>query len=240
MIRPLRLLFCLAPLLFCVVAAHAQSPELRFEDDFEGRDKLGPEYRTLLGDETSWTIRDGVLYSRQTRDDHGAVLKKVMNFDDLDFRFDFRFNGGQRFNVVIDDKNEKTVHAGHICRVSLSPKRIVVGDDKLGVMNLEVRKLRQTKDLSAEKQQELNKILKRTQAVADVNLKKGTWYSLRVTIQNDVMTVYLDGKQIASLTSPGIDHPTKTQLGFTVMGETIDFDNLQVVETASAQRRNRD
>lgn len=235
MFRPLRLLSCLTPLLFCVAAAHAQSPELRFEDDFEGRDKLGPEYRTLLGDDTAWIIRDGVLYSRQTRDDHGAVLKKPLNFDDLDLRFDFRFNGGQRFNVVIDDKNEKTVHAGHICRVSLSPKRIVVGDDKLGVMNLEVRKLRQSKNLSPNQQQELNAILKRTQAVANVNLKKGTWYSLRVTIQNDVMTVSLDDKQIASLTSPGIDHPTKTQFGFTVMGETIDFDNLQVVETASSR-----
>jgi len=235
MFRPLRLLTCLTPLLYCVVVAHAQSPESRFEDDFEGRDKLGPEYRTLLGDDTAWIIRDGVLYSRQTRDDHGAVLKKPLNFDDLDLRFDFRFNGGQRFNVVIDDKNEKTVHAGHICRVSLSPKRIVVGDDKLGVMNLEVRKQRQSKNLSPDQQQELNAILKRTQAVANVNLKKGTWYSLRVTIQNDVMTAYLDDKQIASLTSAGIDHPTKTQFGFTVMGETIDFDNLQVVETASSR-----
>ena len=30
------------------------------------------------------------------------------------------------------------------------------------------------------------------------------------------------------LRSPGIDHPTKTKFGFTVNGETIDFDNLKV------------
>ena len=42
------------------------------------------------------------------------------------------------------------------------------------------------------------------------------------------MEAHLDGKKITSLRSPGIDHPTKTKLGMTVVESTIDFDNLKI------------
>ena len=42
------------------------------------------------------------------------------------------------------------------------------------------------------------------------------------------MAAFLDGKPIARLQSPGIAHPTKTNVGFTVNGELIDFDNLEI------------
>ena len=61
-----------------------------------------------------------------------------MDFDDVDIQFNFRFGDGKSFNFVIDDANEKSVHAGHICRVSIIPKYLRIGDDKTGSMNLEV------------------------------------------------------------------------------------------------------
>lgn len=42
------------------------------------------------------------------------------------------------------------------------------------------------------------------------------------------MEACVDGELAASLTSPGIDHQTKTKFGMTVNGSTIDFDNLKV------------
>lgn len=224
-----RLLSFFTLLLASAAITNAQSHDILVDDAFENRKTLGSGYITAMGTEDSWTIRDGVLYGVQTRDDHGAVLKKPLKFDNLSLQFDFRFNGGTRFNVVIDDKQEKSVHAGHICRVSITPDRIIVGDDKVGLMNLKVREMRQNKDLSAQQKKELAELLKRTQSVAKVDLKQNSWHSLQVRIQSDVMTVYLDRKQVAQLTSPGIDHPTKTHFGFTVMGDSVDFDNLIVV-----------
>ena len=86
-----------------------------------------------------------------------------MKFKDIDIEFDFRFNGGTRFNFVLDDQNEKSVHSGHICRVSISPKMVSVSDDKTGSMNLEVRTQRQDKDLSDEGKAALEATLAATQ-----------------------------------------------------------------------------
>lgn len=208
--------------------SHAQRAQPIFADDFEGRTKLGREYTTARGMEHAWQIRDGVLIGTQTNDDHGAVMRKEIDFDDLDVEFDFRFSGGTRFNFVIDDKNEESVHSGHICRVSIAPKRISVSDDMTGGMNLKVRAMRQSKTLTKEQQNTLATILQNTQASAAIKLSPDQWYRLRVRIDGDVMTASLDGKPVVKLASPGIDHPTKTKLGMTVSGETIDFDNLKV------------
>lgn len=202
-----------------------------FEDDFEGRSKLGEGYRTGRGMEAGWNIRDGVLFGEQVRDDHGSTMRKQMEFGDLHVSFDFRFSGGSRFNFVIDDNNEKSVHAGHVARASVSPKRISISDDKLGSMNLDVREKRKQKSLSAEEQKALDSLLARTQASTEISAKQGEWHHLEVIIRGTVMTVHLDGKQVVTLDSPGFAHPTKTQFGMTVNGTTIDFDNLKVFAT---------
>ena len=97
-------------------------------------------------------------------------------------------------------------------------------------MNLEVRALRQTENLSETQQQALDALLKRTSKSATIHLKQDQWYRLRVRIQNDLMEAYIDQKLVASLRSPGFAHPTKTKFGMTVNETTIDFDNLAVYE----------
>ncbi|MEM9645656.1 MAG: family 16 glycoside hydrolase [Planctomycetota bacterium] len=199
-----------------------------FKDDFEGRDSLGDGYVVGPGMDSAWRVVDGVLLGKQVRDDHGSVMRKQLDFQDIVIEFKFRFSGGSRFNFVIDDKQEKSVHAGHICRVSISPKKLTIGDDKTGTMNLEVRARRKDTNLSPEKREELAKFLEQKQASAPTDLRQGKWYHMRVSIHGDRMDANLDGKLVASLRSPGIAHPTKTQFGMTVNGSTIDFDDLKV------------
>ncbi len=98
-------------------------------------------------------------------------------------------------------------------------------------MNLEVREKRKDKSLSAEDAQALERLLARTQSTVKVNLQPGEWHTLRLRIKGDIMKAFLDGEMATSLHSPGFDHPTKTKLGFTVNGESIDFDNF-VIRTA--------
>ncbi|TWU54689.1 Arylsulfatase [Rubripirellula tenax] len=209
-------------------SSNAGERKLLFADKFDGRTRPGEQYTIARGTDGAWTIRDGVLYGRQTNDDHGAVIRKPMNFKDIDIEFDFRFNGGSHFNFVLDDQNEKSVHSGHICRVSISPKMVSVSDDKSGSMNLEVRKQRQDKNLSEEGKAALEATLAATQASAPVSLKGPDWHHARIQLQGDTLAVSIDGKSVVHFESSGISHPTKSKFGMTVNGSTIDFDNLQV------------
>ena len=145
--------------------------KVAFEDDYEGRTKIGESYTTARGHDDSWSIVDGMLIGKQTKDDHGAVIRTDLDFDDVDIQFDFRFSGGKSFNFVIDDANEKSVHAGHICRASVFPKHLKIADDKTGSMNLEVRKQREDKNLSTEDAKKLQKLLDRTRSLATINIK---------------------------------------------------------------------
>ncbi|TWU62031.1 sulfatase-like hydrolase/transferase [Crateriforma conspicua] len=199
-----------------------------FEDDFDNRTKIGKDYTTARGHEDSWSVINGVLVGKQTKADHGAVIRTQLDFDDIDIQFDFRFSGGKSFNFVIDDQNEKSVHAGHICRASVFPKFLKIGDDKTGGMNLEVRKQRQDKNLSARESEALKRLLERTGASAKISIHPGQWHTLRIRIRGDIMKAFLDDELVTSLRSPGFDHPTKTKFGFTVNGQSIDFDNLVV------------
>ncbi len=210
----------------------AERRELIFEDTFEGRLELGDGYKISLASQEAWTFVDGILVGKQTQDDHGSVMRKLIDFKDIDIEVDFRLNGGTRFNFVIDDENEKSVHAGHICRVSISPQKMNVSDDKTGIYNLDIRALRLTPDLPEEKKEWLADFLKDKNDAGSVDLKQGQWYHLRVLIDGDLMEAYLDGKRVAGVRSEGIAHPTKTKFGMTVNGSTIDFDNLKVYKVS--------
>jgi arylsulfatase A-like enzyme len=209
-------------------AATKGSWSVVFNDDFEQRDHIGGSYATARGHDDSWSVVNGVLVGKQTKDDHGAVIRTEVDFDDVDIQFDFRFNGGKSFNLVIDDKNESSVHAGHICRASIFPKRLIVRDDKTGAMNLDVRKQRKEKDLSTEDSAALTKLLAETQSAAKVDLQANQWHTLRIRIKGNIMKAFLDGELATNLRSPGFDHATKTKLGFTVNGQSIEFDNFVV------------
>lgn len=202
--------------------------ELAFQDDYEGRTEIGESYSTARGHEDAWSVADGVLVGKQTNDDHGAVIRTEMDFSDVDIQFSFRFSGGTSFNFVIDDKNEKSVHAGHVARVSISAKRLKISDDKTGGMNLEVRKQRKDKNLSAEESAALANLLARTQSTVKLDLQPGKWHTLRIRMKGDIMKAFVDGQLVTSLRSLGFAHPTKTKFGFTVNGQTIDFDNFVV------------
>lgn len=214
--------------LLTAITLAAENRTIIFHDNFENRTDIGDEYITALAGPDAWQIQDGVLIGKQTNPSHGAVIRKELPFSDIDIEVDFRFSGGSRFNFVIDDKNEKSVHAGHICRVSISPTSLKISDDKTGNMNLEIRALRQTENLLDKQQQALEALLKRTSVSAKLDLQHGEWYCLRVRIQNDLMEAYINDELIAMLRSPGVAHPTKTKFGMTVNEATIDFDNLEI------------
>lgn len=218
------------PLLSCLLLAslalHAAAPpepgKLVFSDDFE-RAELSP-WKVVI---PSFTVTDGALKGWQTRDDHGAVGRVYLPMRDVVVEFRFKLVGSTGFNAVFDDKNHKGSHAGHICRVAFAPTQIRLGDDKEGIMRNDLFEMRKDPALKAKADALL---VGRSSSVKRV-LTPEVWHQVRLELVGDQLRAFLDGEPAGELRSPGIAHPTKTSLHFTVNGPGVLFDDLRIWET---------
>ena len=224
-ISPALVLFMAA--ITCAVAEVPAKPiaikgKLLFSDDFE-RTGLG-EWRAVV---PTFTVTNGVLVGSQTRNDHGAVGSVKAVFQDGVIEFKFRFEGASNINAVCDDKAYKGSHAGHICRVAITPKQIRLGDDKEGAMRNDILEMRRDPKRKAEG----DKLIAGRNASVPVQLEPHRWYHMSIEIAGDEMRVSLDDKAIGYLKSPGLAHPTKSDFHFTVGGKDAHFDEVRIYAT---------
>jgi hypothetical protein len=199
----------------------ARAGKVLFEDAFERKD-LGKAWSVHPD---SFRIEEGAMVAAQRADaDHGAVCQTFVDFKDIVLDFRFRLEGeSPGFNVVIDDRDYKGSHAGHICRVTVRNKKVELRDDKTGAMKNEYfGKLRDKK-----RRAEVLPLLAGKSHVVDVDVKRKKWHSLRVKIVGSQMTVSLDGRPLGALTSDGIAHASKSDFGFTVLGRSVRFDDVR-------------
>lgn len=199
--------------------AVASKGELLFVDDFE-RSDLGVWKVIIPG----FKVEDGVLIASQERDDHGAVGRAYLPMKDVIVSFRFKLEGSPGFNLVFDDKNHKGSHAGHICRLAVVKNQIRLGDDKEGIMRNDIFEMR--KDPGTRARAEA--MLVGRSATAKSTITPGKWHTITVGIINDEMQASLDGVPVVHLKSPGIAHPTKESLHFTVNGSGVHFDDVRV------------
>ena len=197
----------------------AQKGDLLFSDDFERTD-LG-DWKVII---PGFQVADGVLIGTQNREDHGSVGRVSLPMKDVVMSFRFKLAGSPRFNLVFDDKDHKGSHAGHICRVAVAEQQIRLGDDKEGVMRNDIFEMRRDPKQKAA----ADKLIDGRASSAKANLESGHWYSMEIQILGDRMHVSLDGKLIGYLQSPGIAHPTKQSVHFTVSGKETHFDDVKI------------
>lgn len=197
----------------------AKKGELLFSDDFERRD-LG-RWKVII---PGFKVEDGVLVGTQDRPDHGSVGRLYLPMKDLIMSFRFKLAGSPRFNVVFDDKNHKGSHAGHIARVAFAGRQIRLGDDKEGVMRNDIFEMRRR----PESKQAADKLLAGRGANVKAALEQDRWYAAVIEIVGDEMRVSLDGKAVGHLQSPGLAHPTKESVHFTVSDKAVHFDDVEI------------
>jgi len=212
---------CLLILSFLAVCfpLHADDAKPKFSDDFE-RDFLG-DWKVII---PGFKVEDGHLTGWQAKADHGAVGRVYIPMSDAKVSFRFRLAGSPRFNVVFDDKYHKGSHAGHICRVAVSEKQIRLGDDKEGIMRNDIFAMRRNPD----QKEAADKLLVGKSVAAKVDLKQMQWYTMTIAIVGDQMQVSLDGQPLTTLKSPGLAHPTKESVHFTVNGPGVHFDDVVI------------
>ncbi|QDU62978.1 6-phosphogluconolactonase [Planctomycetes bacterium Pan216] len=204
----------------------AAEPRLVFEDDFS-RNEVGNAWHSPIG---SFRIEEGALRGAEDpKDGHGAVTQTYLDFADLILEFRFQFQGSKSFNVVIDDRYYRGAHAGHLCRVSVSKSQILLRDDKTGFMENANFKLLRDK---AKRAPTLTKLADKQKQIP-VKLESGKWYRLKVSMIGETLSVALDGNTLGTLKTPGIGHLTKTDFGFTVVGDGLLIDDVRAWLPAS-------
>ncbi len=193
-----------------------------FADDFSAS-RLSNKWKLY---KSASVIRDGVLVGiEQKNGGHAAVHSiKLDPFSDVELNVDIRFEGSRATNLTFNQHKFKESHAGHICRVIISPKKIILRDGKTGIFKNEIFEMKKAGPLDAA----TKALLKTKEAGFPVKLKPDQWYSITVRIKDDVMQALIDGKLVGSLRSEGIAHATKDKIGLVAPKQEMHFDNIVV------------
>lgn len=144
--------------------------------------------------------------------DHGVSVHHEVAFRNAEIQLRFKLGKGDDLGINIADMNEKSVHAGHICVAQIRPDRVEIADLKTGRMKLEHRQARLDNQLTAEQQQLISSRARQFKH----KLTLDEWHQLNVRIEDETMTVLIDGETVGSFQSPGIGHPTKSRLRLAV------------------------
>jgi hypothetical protein len=194
-----------------------------FQDSFE---------RTTLGNQ--WTIGGGVYALKEGHltvgekegNNHPAIVKIWKDFRDIELKFSFRFEGSKGFSVVFNDMNEKSVHSGHVVRLSFAPKSVTLTDDKIGLMSLEWV----NKRTDPKYKDEVEAVRAKTSRQFAADFQPGKWYAVTMVVIGDEMRVSVDGKFVGKFNSPGFAHPTKQSFHFSVGGRDLSLDDVSARE----------
>lgn len=233
----------LVPLfLLCTTAAAADLPnvpadpiakkkELLFSDDFN-RSELGRAWGVVV---PTFTLEDNMLKGTQTRittpakdgkpavEGHQAVIGTDVPTRDSVVEFRFRLSGATAISCEFDDRNYTGSHYGHICFCRVTPRSVILADQKEGSMRNDIYAMR-----DPSQREERNKLLKGRSATFPADVESEKWHDLVVETVGDEMRATLDGKPVAFLKSPGIAHPTKSKIEFGCAGKDGYFDDVKI------------
>lgn len=217
-------ILCLA--LFSTAAFGLDYPRVIFSDDFaaDGFGKSWGHYKS------SSEVKGGVLVGiTAPTSDHSAVDNiKIPGERDLQVSVKFRYvsDKAKSFNVWFDDKDYKGSHAGHICQATISPTSVNVADAKTGGFDLsnglyDRKKANQLTD-------EEKKMLATKMTKFPVKLSLQDWHTLVVSTSGEEITVNIDGKDVGSFKSPGINHDTKSLISLTTNPVDVEYDDFSI------------
>ena len=207
-----------------------------FEDDFnraetdDSKEELGPGWFTSTKSRANGIkqadLVDGILrVSRAKGASHGAIVGHKAPFDDGMVRLRFKFfnKGGIQFNFS-DPAAGKIAHAGHVCMVSISPTNVRIMDQITGIYEKDFFNRKRAGKLEKGENKRHNE---GKMARSSVSLKTDTWYEVGILVIKDKMQVFIDGKEVCSLQSKGLDHDSKASFAFAI-GSVVEVDDLKI------------
>ncbi len=219
-----------------------ENGELIFHDAFEREETgnlaaaIGNGWNSATADRVpnlkQADLEDGILKidSATKEAGHSAHIHHEAGFRDGGVIVRFRFPGlseRETLKLGFVDRETPGIHAGHLCYALLEPERITLMDWKTGVMNLDIRKRRQTYlDRKEALPPDLAELLAGKQVA--VPWKADTeWHELVLVTEGDAMRLSLDGEPVARHRSPGFAHPVKRWFSFLV-SSTVWIDDVKI------------
>ncbi|MBT2160536.1 hypothetical protein HW347_04615 [Zobellia sp. KMM 6746] len=209
--------------------------KLIFFDDFERnesqelKDEVGNNW-TTSSDKTAKghkevDLKDGLMHIYIHKEaNHAVSVRQKMNFKDGTIEMDFKLNHLEDILVLnIADPTCKSVHAGHLINVKIKTGSVELQDLKTGVFLLEHVKARKEKNLT--KEQKL--LIKSKSKKISNTIELGKWMHVVAQIQEEKLTVIINGKEIGSFVSNGIGHHAKSLLRILVPRK-VTVDNLKI------------
>lgn len=222
------LLVTLALALSTVVFA-AERGTLIFEDDFsrnesqETTDEIGKGWgsnsKSRAGGNKQVDLKDGAMHiSMHATADHAVSVTHAAEFRDGAVELRFMLED-EKDSLGLDfaDLQFKEVHAGHLFKVDVSTKGVLINDMKRGNMNLKYYDKNKAKALTAEDKA----FLATTKKQFPTKVAAGKWHDLAVRMIGDTVTVSIDGKEAGTFTSEGFGHPTKRMLRLAVPRKAV-------------------
>lgn len=217
-------LLALIPALTTSVFA-ADLGKVIFEDDFsrnESQEKTddpgngwGTNSKSRAKGDKQVDLKDGAMRIYISPNaNHAVSVTHPLEFTDGAVTLRFMLEDAKdSLGLDFADLQYKEVHAGHLCIAKVSAKQVQLVDHKTGGMRLDIQEARSAKKpLSDEQKKALVGKTKNVPRATEV----GKWHDLEVKIAGDELSVAIDGKPAGSLRSPGIAHPTKRMLRFSV------------------------
>lgn len=167
------------------------------EDDFE-RDVLGDDWAIAKGD---WKIVDGVLVGCEKEEDkHAAVVSFNRPNRNSTIEFSFKLDGTDGLHLSFNYAK------GHLFRVLVGMEKIIVRTD-------------------IDKKDPASKPV--TLATADCQLKQGTWYTMRATLDGQQVAVEINDDVKLKGSHPSLD-VDKPNYRFVMRGATLALDNVKI------------
>lgn len=210
----------------------AKKKEVLFQDDFN-RPDLGKDWKQVV---PTFTVEDNTLKGTQTRVNapaadgkpavvgHQAVIGAEVPTKDSVVELRFKFAGSTGVSVEFDDRKFTGSHYGHICFCRVTPKSVVVADQKEGSMRNDIYAMTDPAQKAAKA-----KLLKGRSATFPLTLDKPEdWHTLTVETVGEEMRASVDGKAVAYIKSPGIAHPTKSKIELGCGGKDGFFDDVKI------------
>ena len=216
----------------------AESPALAkpgkplFEDNF-ARAEMAPKWRVGKG---FFSVKESIInVAENPADMHGAYAYVTPNFvfKDIVTEFSVKMDGARTCSLMINDNKYKESHAGHILKASLALGKLNLSDWKNGAMKNGIYEKMKDTATSNDEKKKLRDSIKSTSADFKTETDLAKWHTVRVEIVGDEMLMAIDGKPVAYLKSPGVDHATKNAIGFEVGGKSVDIKDMKVWEAVA-------
>jgi hypothetical protein len=217
-------LLALIPALTTPVFA-ADLGKVIFEDDFNRKETQsatddpgngwGTNSKSRAKGDKQVELKDGAMrIFISPRADHAVSVTHAAEFKDGAVTLRFMLEDAKdSLSLDFADLQCKEVHAGHLCAAKVSTKQVQLIDHKTGGMRHDIREARTAKKALTDEQKQA--VAGKTRSVPHTT-EIGKWHDLQVKIDGDEISMAIDGKTVGSFRSPGIAHPTKRMLRFSV------------------------